>query len=295
MREQLQLCQIALLVMVLFAVFGGKYAGDHVDDVAWKKYLDDRLQSLVKGQLVQHNQTSGDRGRSSLNADGGWKVVGFFRGNGDWDRIPQRWTSQVGQDKTIVDIFQGKRGGYFVDLASNDAVSISNTLTLEQEYGWNGLCIEPNQNYFAGLLKRKCKLAVAVATGKTGDRVPFAMRGGLGGIVGKEFDNNQPKGSMMNFTTVSITKIFEDFQVPKVVDYLSLDIEGAEYYTFKDFPWDRYKFLTMTVERPKKLAPILEKNGYVYVKTHGGFGDRLYVHKSFPDINRVLEKHGQKK
>ncbi|EKX34063.1 hypothetical protein GUITHDRAFT_44127, partial [Guillardia theta CCMP2712] len=192
----------------------------------------------------------------------------------------QRWTSQVGQDRTIVDIFGGKRGGYFIDLASNDAVALSNTLTLEQEYGWNGLCIEPNPRYLQGLLRRKCKLAVAVATAMTGEKVSFAMRDEFGGIVGNDFDNKQVRGSVMNFTSVSITKLFQDFQVPEVVDYLSLDIEGAEYHTFKDFPWHKYKFLTMTVERPKKLAPILKANGYIYVKMHGGFGDMLYVHKS---------------
>lgn len=36
---------------------------------------------------------------------------------------------QVAQDETVVDIFGGKKGGFFVDLASNDAVKLSNTLS----------------------------------------------------------------------------------------------------------------------------------------------------------------------
>ena len=36
----------------------------------------------------------------------------------------------------------GLRGGYFVDLAANDPVRLSNSKTLEAEFGWSGLCIE---------------------------------------------------------------------------------------------------------------------------------------------------------
>jgi hypothetical protein len=35
----------------------------------------------------------------------------------------------VNQDKTIAEIFGNKKGGFFVDLASNDAVDLSNTLS----------------------------------------------------------------------------------------------------------------------------------------------------------------------
>jgi hypothetical protein len=67
--------------------------------------------------------------------------------------------------------------------------------------------------------------------------------------------------------------------------------QGAEYYTFKDFPWDEFKFWVLTVERPKELRPLLEKNGYVYVKDHGTFGDALFVHNTLPNFDEVMHKH----
>ena len=63
---------------------------------------------------------------------------------------------------------------------------------------------------------------------------------------------------VQNFTTVSVADLFRQFRVPRDIDYLSLDVEGAEYYCFVDFPWDVYKFWVITVERPLKLTKVLK-------------------------------------
>ena len=44
-----------------------------------------------------------------------------------------------------------------------------------------------------------------------------------------------PNPKPQTLKQVSVADLFWQFRVPKVVDYLSLDIEGAEYYCFKDF------------------------------------------------------------
>ena len=41
-------------------------------------------------------------------------------------------------------------------------------------------------------------------------------------------------------------------QVPKLIDYMSLDVEGAEYEILKNFPFDKFKFKSMSIERPNK-------------------------------------------
>ena len=105
----------------------------------------------------------------------GWKFPAIYLGNGTYPGLDQRWTSQAGQDRSVVDIFKGMRNGFFIDLASSDAIEYSNTLTLEQKYGWNGLCIEPNPKHFKGLLHRKCELAVAVAGRHDNEEVDFSL------------------------------------------------------------------------------------------------------------------------
>jgi hypothetical protein len=221
---------------------------------------------------------------------GGWKVVGWYRGANQWPTM--NGNSQVGQDATVMEIFADKRSGFFVDLAANDASHFSNTVQLEQRLGWNGLCVEANPRYLPGLMERRCQLAFAAAGRTTGEKISFAERRVFSGIVGSEFDIKQEDDTkkVQEMTTVKVADIFRQFSVPAVIDYMSLDIEGAEVYCFKDFPWDQYRFRVLTVERPGNLTRILEENGYVYVRTHGDFGDDLFMHKSFPHLQDVLAR-----
>ena len=51
--------------------------------------------------------------------------------------------SQIFQDAHVIDYYKGKKSGYFIDIGANDGVSYSNTLRLEYEYQWTGVCFEP--------------------------------------------------------------------------------------------------------------------------------------------------------
>ena len=45
-----------------------------------------------------------------------------------------------------------QRGGFFVEFGATDGVVLSNTLLLEREFGWIGLCAEPNPKFFPQLV-----------------------------------------------------------------------------------------------------------------------------------------------
>lgn len=55
---------------------------------------------------------------------------------------PGVWNGQFMQDELVAAVLNGQRGGFFLDLAAFDAVSLSNSLALERDYGWRGICIE---------------------------------------------------------------------------------------------------------------------------------------------------------
>lgn len=88
--------------------------------------------------------------------------------------------------------------------------------------------------------------------------------------------------------TVTLNNILKSFNAPKVITYLSLDVEGAEHRVLKpilETNPNPYVFLAMTIERPKiELRTALKLNGYKYLGDHGGFGDTLWVHHSVPSI-----------
>merc|ERR1712187_682079 len=61
--------------------------------------------------------------------------------------------------------------------------------------------------------------------------------------------------------------------VPRVIHYVSLDVEGAEYDVLQDFPFERYVPLSFTIEHHKReprrtlMHQLLEGRGYVLERT----------------------------
>lgn len=226
---------------------------------------------------------------SPLSRRNGWQTVSVFAGNSS-NKPEQSWAAQAGQDRTIATLHNNRSGGYFVDLASNDAVEFSNTFALERVLNWTGLCIEANPQYMQGYVQRQCRLVQAVAGAIDNALVNFTANGALGGVVDTNFDNKQNSSSQ--FLAVSLAKVLQDHNAPSVIDYLSLDIEGAEEWVMSTFPWHKYVFLSITVERPKPgLVAMLEANGYVYVCNHANFGDELWVHKTISNFSQIVAKY----
>lgn len=112
-----------------------------------------------------------------------------------------------------------------------------------------------------------------------------SVNNGLAGIVGPGFDNKKKSAStVVQRHGVSFRALLDKFEVPAVVDYLSLDIEGAEYEVMRNFPFDSYKIKLLTVERPNaQLKSLLREQGYVFVtSSYNRHGDELWQHSLFP-------------
>lgn len=50
-----------------------------------------------------------------------------------------RWLSQLGQDRFVAMLLEGKRNGTYFDIGAGDPEQISNTCVLERYYGWRGV------------------------------------------------------------------------------------------------------------------------------------------------------------
>ena len=203
-----------------------------------------------------------------INSDNKWKIQMHYRGTQQKQRSKGGFYSQVGQDVTLLSIFENNFDGFFIDLASNDAQYLSNTLALERHLGWHGLCIEPNPRYHTAYKERSCTLVDAVAGKFDNETISFVFDDALGGISGFDKTIADNKNGVM-FQTVSLESIFKKMNVPQVINYMSLDVEGAELYVMSTFPFHKYRFDVITVERPRMLRVLLEKNDYVYVTDHG--------------------------
>ncbi len=213
--------------------------------------------ALRRGQMYQEDATSGleDRGRD----------------------IETHAMSQLGQDLWVVEQTGGLRGGYFVEFGATDGVMLSNSLLLEREFGWTGLCAEPNPKFFRQLVvNRRCKVLPACIGSVTGERVKFITADAYGSMM--EFvgsDSHADKreaylaqGEVIDVTTVSLHDFLTQNGAPHVVDYLSIDTEGSEYSILSAFPFDKWTIRFITVEHNytpmrQKIYDLLTPLGYV--------------------------------
>jgi len=109
--------------------------------------------------------------------------------------------SQTGQDVFVSSLFNKGYIGFFIDIGCNRPKRDNNTLLLE-ENGWDGLAID--------IVDFKAEWKIR--------RTPFIMEDAL---------------------KCNYDKIFEQFNVPNIIDYLSLDVEGEG---------DRYRVLKRIIE-----------------------------------------------
>jgi len=207
-----------------------------------------------------------------------------------------KFNSQTGQDQVVYNTLDKKKGGYFVDLAANHFVLLSNTFSLEQHHSWSGICIEPNPMYLYGLVTRRtCNVLVNPISDKADEHLTFRLKHVYGGFVGPDMDNsntNKQDGSDVTLTTATLTDTLDFFNAPHVIDYLSLDVEGAEYLALKTFNFSKYTFLIMSIERPtEELHKLLANNGYWFVSKLSPWGEVVYFHDSLPDLEVHMAKY----
>lgn len=197
--------------------------------------------------------------------------------------------SQFGQDWLAPAILGCKKEGFFIDLAANDYKFLSNTLMLERDFGWRGVCIEANAAYMYRLAHRRCQIVLAAVGSPRNKKVKFMLSGVVGGISGTA--PNKQKKSVTSMHLVELSEIFRAAQVPATIDFMSLDVEGAEEIVMATFPWESHKINVMGVENcgPPLKAKLLD-HGYRFLRRLGP--DSWFVHSSIPEVDKILQEYG---
>ena len=181
---------------------------------------------------------------------------------------PGGFTSQNAQDKLLWDGIFSRLGrvGRYVDLAANHYKRISNTYFLDVCAGWDGICVEPNPIYHAGLrANRSCRLVPMCISDSTVEvdilLPPFQWMGGLGGI-GNGTLKSQLRGrrapllsfyppskwkqTRMTCSTLGLELASSGWQH---VDFLSLDVEGHEDAVLRGVDWSKVRIDHILCER----------------------------------------------
>jgi hypothetical protein len=222
--------------------------------------------SKLSSVLVQAWRLSCEAERA---IDVGLDAIGYKR----------KFFSQKGQDRWVIeDVFHYMHGGYFVEVGSGDGRTHSNTYVLERDYGWTGVLIDAHSHYVEqGRPHRHCGHLCACVDAEERD-VSFLPFGYMGGIVDGDTDYSQAKreallathkDEIIRLRSKTLGQLLESVEAPARIQYLSIDVEGAELRVLNGTPFDRYTFDAITIERP---TPAVHKRltaaGYVLARTN---------------------------
>jgi len=217
-----------------------------------------------------------------------------------------KFIGQKNQDEWVIEhVFNYKKDGFFIDLAAGDGKTINNTWLLETVLNWTGVCIEPHPRFIGELRKNRACTIVDKCVDYKEHTIEFRTDNGLGsGVIADDTDNNEALRAsaiqtarknycVRKMETVTLEQILVQTHAPNIIDYLSFDVEGCETRIMRNFPFHKYTFLAMTIERPTaELNEKLFNNGYVFVRNSDSMSNRyaydsFYVHQSIANLDRI--------
>jgi len=158
--------------------------------------------------------------------------------------------------------------GYFIELGANDGLAQSNTMYLEEYLSWNGLLIEPHLENFLKLQENRSSKNVfsncacvdfdfkndtynyiysnLMTIGiddknDIEDRFGHAERGAKFLEPGEQTEVFSTKARTLN-------SVLQEYNSPKTIDFMSLDVEGAELSVLQGINFKEYSFKFILLE-----------------------------------------------
>ncbi len=174
---------------------------------------------------------------------------------------------------------------YFVEIGANDGKYLSNTFTLENTFGWNGLLSEVNSSLTHTLFlnRPKSKIDIRAVDEISGVKKVFnqSKNSEYSALEGVSVQAAQFIDSISEVVeTVNLTDLLEEFKSPKCIDFLSIDTEGNEFDILKGLNFNLFKFNYIAVEvsrNQEEIAEILGSNGYVRILEEVSLWDQWWV------------------
>lgn len=151
---------------------------------------------------------------------------------------------QAYQESFVMSMLDYKKNGFYVEIGGYDSQSLSNTYVLESEYNWRGFSLEIDK---------------AKANKYAAERINTCIAA--------------------NAITFDYAKAFKEFDAPKQIDYLQLDIEPAPntLACLYKIPMN-YRYSVITFEHDLYADPqkhsVVKNSAREYLQ---GFGYKLVV------------------
>ncbi len=206
--------------------------------------------------------------------------------------------SQIFQDLWVLYLKNEKKNGFFIEFGACDGIRHSNTYILEKQYDWKGILAEPNPYWNENINQnRNCEISRNCILGVDGEEVEFKAV-----IDNQELSHstsinpsdihakngNRNNHEIFKVSSMKLETLLETYQAPVKIDYLSIDVEGAELEILNNFDFSKYFFDILTVENSNqdqderlKIRNLMKNNDYRLLYEGFTRWDDLYLHKSF--------------
>ena len=179
--------------------------------------------------------------------------------------------------------------GYFIELGANDGYTQSNTLALENKRGWRGVLIEPSPHLFLSCCQFRAKDGNSIHCCAC---VPFdykekyvdieyanlmSVSSSLSTDIddlksfkrsGKAFLNKFSRELSFGAKAMTLTSVLDESKSPDKIDFMSLDVEGAELAVLSGLDFTKYKIKYILVECRdfERLDIFLKQFGYKFIE-----------------------------
>lgn len=203
-----------------------------------------------------------------------------------------------GLETKVSELFKYENG-FYVELGANDGLYQSNSLLLERKLNWRGILIEPTPHRYLDCINNRsennnffCNACVSFEYGREFVEMNYSDLMTTSNDL--ESDIEDPRSfsksgitgardakSVFSFPAFARTlnSILEESKAPKTIDFLSLDVEGAEIEVLKGINFNMYNFKYMLIEcrQIDILREFLTNKGYELVEkvTHHDYLFRL--------------------
>lgn len=189
---------------------------------------------------------------------------------GDFVRAHKKRYSQHDEELMIRYFFQDKRDGVFLDVGCAWPIRNSTTFYLEQHLNWSGIAVDALAEYgdaWALNRPRSTFLNYAVSN-ESGGTITFYRGSGTGvsSIYEEHTGERSPKPPVpVEVEVKTLNDLLESAGVD-TIDFMSMDIEGAEPLALAGFDIERFAPQFVCIEgRWSENAPIIRE----YFESHG--------------------------
>ncbi|MDR1970372.1 MAG: FkbM family methyltransferase [Treponema sp.] len=165
---------------------------------------------------------------------------------------------QAGQDLLAYLYFRGKPSGFYLDVGAHDGRTYSNSYIFEQ-IGWKGACVEPLPGVFEKLKEnRRCDCYQAALAAQSAAEAVFIHALGVDTLSGLESEMAEGhedwirrEGGQVERIKVRVLtfpELMAHYPDRRRIDFLSLDVEGAEMSILRTIDFETYDFGLISVE-----------------------------------------------